>query len=363
MPVTIECPYCDAHLDAPDNIEGKKVRCKNCAEKFRVNAGMLIHEEEILLPTQPSQPAKSATKSRPPAVVEDEGEEEDEGKRRSRPPAALDDEEKEERSSRRTEKKSGRRERIEEADDEEETEPRRRSQNIDDDADEPQRKKKKRKRRRRSGNPVVVFGFIGIGALVLIGILGAIFSGGGKLDGLATAGGSAAGPGGAGGGDGDSPAGDQALPGWMQFSDPNGQFKVRMPRIPAAPAKQHWPVTNGDPAEATIYTVEIGGGTYSMASLTVPGRDAKASADPLLDDAIGGGMGWFKGATIKSRSNVTHQTFSGRQAVLEYPGVKGTSVVRVIVAGSRMYWLMAKGDNFSDETPKVRAFFDSLKIN
>ena len=68
-------------------------------------------------------------------------------------------------------------------------------------------------------------------------------------------------------------------------------------------------------------------------------------------------------ATIKSRANIKHQGFPGRQAVLEYPGVKESTVVRVVLAGNRMFWVVAKGDKFALDTPKVRGFFDSLKIN
>jgi hypothetical protein len=109
--------------------------------------------------------------------------------------------------------------------------------------------------------------------------------------------------------------------------------------------------------------VEIGGGMYAVAHLTVPGREAKAPADPVLDDAITGQVGWFRGAVIKSRTNVTHQGYPGRQAVLEYPGAKGSTVLRVILAGNRMFWVVARGDNFAADTPKVRGFLDSLKIN
>jgi hypothetical protein len=35
----------------------------------------------------------------------------------------------------------------------------------------------------------------------------------------------------------------------------------------------------------------------------------------------------------------------------------------VILAGNRLFWVLAKGDNFAADTPKVRGFFDSLKIN
>ena len=55
--------------------------------------------------------------------------------------------------------------------------------------------------------------------------------------------------------------------------------------------------------------------------------------------------------------------FPGRQAVLEYPGVKGSTVLRVILAGSRMFWVVARGDNVAADAPKVRGFLDSLKIN
>jgi hypothetical protein len=111
-----------------------------------------------------------------------------------------------------------------------------------------------------------------------------------------------------------------------------------------------------------IYTAEIGGVRYEVDYLTVPGRDAKDPADPVLDEAISGGMGWFKGAVIKSQTKTTHQGFPGRQAVLEYPGVKGSTILRVILAGNRMFWVLAKGDNVAAD-PKAQGFLDSLKIN
>jgi hypothetical protein len=43
--------------------------------------------------------------------------------------------------------------------------------------------------------------------------------------------------------------------------------------------------------------------------------------------------------------------------------VKGATILRVILAGNRMFWVLAKGDNFTADTPKVRGFFESLKIN
>jgi DNA-directed RNA polymerase subunit M/transcription elongation factor TFIIS len=339
MPITIACPNCDARLEAPDDIEGRKVQCKKCGETFRARP---VEEDEDDRPAR--RAAKSAGKSRP------------------RP--AADDEDEDERPSRRTGKASrGRDEDDADDRDADEGRPRRRSRDEGDEEDGPRPRKKKRKKKKRAVSPVVLLILIGVGVLLLIAGMGAYISlSGDKSDGGAAAGGPVSGPGGGPGAGGES-ASDSAVPGWLEFDDPNGQFKVRLPRKPAAAAKQQWPLPNGDQGEATIYTVEIGGALWAVAYLNMPGREPGAPADPVLDDLITGGMGWFKGAVVKSKTNITHQGFPGRQAVLEYPGVKGTTVLRVILAGNRLFWALAKGDNFAADTPKVRGFFDSLKIN
>jgi len=333
MPITIACPNCDARLEAPDDIEGKKVHCKKCGEKFRAR-----NVEEDDRPA--GRAARSASKSRPRSAAADEDEDE--------------------RPSRRSGKASRRREEHDEDDrDQDEDRPRRGSREEDDQEDEPRARKKKGKKKKKTGPPVVLLISIGVGVLILIAGIGAYFSfSGDRSDGSVTPGGPVSGP-----GAGGESAGNPDLPGWLEFADPNGQFKVRMPRKPADPTKQQWAFPNGDQAEATIYTMEIGGAVWAVAHLTVPGREPGAPADPVLDEAIGGGMPWTKGAVVKSRTNITHQGFPGRQAVLEYPGVKGTTVLRVILAGKRMFWVVARGDNFAADTPKVRGFLDSLKIN
>ncbi|MBO0699227.1 MAG: hypothetical protein J2P46_12595 [Zavarzinella sp.] len=341
MPVTIACPNCDARLEAPDDIEGKKVQCKKCGEKFRARPVEDDDEDD----RSSRRTAKSASKSRP------------------RP--AEDDEDEDERPSRRSGKGSRRKDDDEDDRDGDEDRPRRRSRDEDDGEDEPRPKKKKGKKKKKAMSPVVVLILSGVGLLILIAVIGAIISlSGDKSDGSPPPGGPVSGPGGGGvGGAGGESAGDPNLPGWLEFSDPNGQFKVRLPRKPAEPTKQQWPLPNGDQAEATIYTVEIGGGVWAVAHMVVPGREPGAPADPVLDEVIGGGMPWTKGAAVKGRINITHQKFPGRQLVLEYPGVKGTTILRVILAGNRMFWVLARGENFAADTPKVRGFFESLKIN
>ncbi|HKB05894.1 MAG TPA: hypothetical protein VKD90_27105 [Gemmataceae bacterium] len=339
MPITTACPNCDARLEAPDDIEGKKVQCKKCGEKFR--ARPVEEDDEDGRPAR--REARPASKSRPRPAAEDEDEDD--------------------RPSRRTGKASRRREDDGEDDrDAEEDQPRRRSRDEDDQEEEARPRKKKGKKKKKAGRPVVLFLSIGVGVLFLIAVIGAYFSSGEKSDPSAPTGGPVTERGGGAGAGGES-AGHPDLPGWVEFADPNGQFKMWFPRKPAGPTKQPWPLASGDQAEVTIYTIEIGGGLWAVAHLIVPGREPGAPADPVLDEAIGGGMPWIKGAVIKSRTNITHQGFPGRQAVLEYPGVKGSTILRVILAGNRMFWVVARGENFAADTPKVRGFFDSLKIN
>ena len=335
MPVTIACPNCDDRHEAPDDIEGKKVRCKKCGETFRARPV----EEDGGDDRPAGRAAKSASKSRP------------------RPAADAADED--ERPSRRTDKAARRREEDDEPDRDEGEDRPRRSRDEGDAEDDPRPRKKKGKKAKKTGPPVVLLISIGVGVLVLVLVLVGILSSGGEPDGSAAPSGPVSGP----GGDGGAAGGDTNLPGWLEFEDPRGQFKVRVPRMPAAPTKQQWPLANGDQVETTVYTVEIGGALYAVAHLVVTGREAGTPADPVLDDTMSEGIGWFKGAVIKSQTKITHQKFPGRQAVLEYPGVKGSTILRVILAGNRMFWVLAKGDGLKADTPKVQGFLDSLKIN
>jgi predicted Zn finger-like uncharacterized protein len=38
MPITTECPHCGKSIRAADTAAGKKVRCPECQEAFRVTA-------------------------------------------------------------------------------------------------------------------------------------------------------------------------------------------------------------------------------------------------------------------------------------------------------------------------------------
>src|SRR5688572_7347174 len=69
MPVQVPCPHCGAKLKAPDNATGKKVKCKQCNQGFRIPgtaAASPIGDDDIPVadlveePPSPPPPAKPA---------------------------------------------------------------------------------------------------------------------------------------------------------------------------------------------------------------------------------------------------------------------------------------------------------------
>jgi predicted Zn finger-like uncharacterized protein len=121
MPFTTACPNCSARLQVPDNLAGKRVRCKKCSEPFLVEAPAEDDEAET--------PAPAKARSRP----------QDDDERPSKRSRPADDEG--------------------EADEEEE--------------DRPARKKKKKKK--PQGVPPLVIGLVLGGVILVGGGIGAFF--------------------------------------------------------------------------------------------------------------------------------------------------------------------------------------------
>jgi hypothetical protein len=69
-----------------------------------------------------------------------------------------------------------------------------------------------------------------------------------------------------------------------------------------------------------------------------------------------------QGATVTSSNSVTYQSYPGRDLVLNAPGQQGTLILRALVAGDRVIVVMAGGQTATADSPKVKAFFESLKI-
>jgi predicted Zn finger-like uncharacterized protein len=82
MPFTTACPNCSARLQVPDNLAGKRVRCKKCSEPFLVKAQAEDDEDETPAPAKarprPQDDDERPSKKSRPADDEDEADEEEE---------------------------------------------------------------------------------------------------------------------------------------------------------------------------------------------------------------------------------------------------------------------------------------------
>jgi hypothetical protein len=322
MSFTTACPNCDARLQAPDTVEGKRVKCKKCGEAFV--ARPLDDEGD-------DRPARGS--ARPEA--------------RSRRPVRDDDEERPRRSSARAARPAN--------DEEDDDRPRRRREE-DEDADEP-RAKKKRKKKKAAGPPVLLFVLIGVAALVLIGgAVGAFlyFSDDKTKDNpVAKTGPGAGGPGGPG-------PGAALTAGWVDHHDPNGRYRVRFPTAPRSQS-----VTNQTPAGPVSVTMFMSGGqseVFVSGQQPVPADRMGLSDEQLLEQGMGMARAQGKGAAIGDVRPINYQGFAGRELVINPPGKKGALIMRLILAKDRLVFLMAGGDGATADTPRVKAFFESLKI-
>jgi hypothetical protein len=325
MPLTIACPKCDARLQAPDTVRGKRVKCRKCGETFVARP---VDDDEDDRPSRPA--AKAAAKPRPRPVGDDEDDD------RPRRPA---------RASRRDEDDSGG----------DEDRPRRRRRDED---DEPRpRGKKGKKKKKAAGPPVLLLVLIGVGALVLIGggigVYFAFIKEEKPADNAVAKGGgppvTQLGPGGPG-----------AAGAWVEQHDADGRYRIK---FPSAPRTQN--VTQQTPAGPVTLKVYLAGGQTEAFVCThqqLPADRAGVSDDQILDRAIEGAKLQAQGATAGPSHPITYQSQPGREVTMTFPGKKGMMIIRVLLAGDRVIALSALGETATADAPRVKQFFDSLKI-
>ena len=324
MSFSTVCPGCDARLTAPDSAEGKRIKCKKCGDPFVARP---LDDEGDELPERPS--VKASTRSRPRPVEDDEDD-------RPRRPA-----------------KATRR------DDDDDDRPRRRSRDEDDD-DEPRPKTKKGKKKKKAGPPVLLFVLLGVGALLFIvgGAIGAIyyFSKDTKDEVPAAKGGpgavAAGGPGAAGG--------NALTAGWVEQHDAKGRYRIKFPTAPRPNPQQVQ-----TPTGQTTVTVYLSGGqneVFVSGPFPVPADRMGLTDEEILEQGVQHAKVQGRGGNIQSSRNITYQGFAGRELVLTVGGKKSALVMRLILAGDRMIMAMAGGDTASPESPRVKAFFETLKI-
>lgn len=310
MPVTLICPNCDARLTAPDTVLGKKVKCKKCDEPFVAKRAAAVDDED-------DRPAKPAAKSR----REDDGTSPPRRASKARRPA--DDED------------------AADADDE-----------------QPRPKAKKKGKKKKQGSPALLYVLLGIGALLLLGggaagvYFGFIHEPNTTTEPSGTAGDAPKGPGGKG-------AGGGAAAGWVEIHEPDGKYRVKFPVQPKS-ANQEAKLPQGV-VKVKAHAAALPASQEAFISLH-EAKPAGASVDEVFAQQLESLKTMAPGATVGEAQAITYQGHEGREFRLTMPGQQAPILARMIVAGDRVIALMVTAPNVSADLPRVKTFFESLKI-
>ncbi len=290
MPFPISCPNCAAKLQVPDELSGKRLKCKKCGEAFV------------------ARPADDA-----PAPT---------AKPRSRPSSNEDDEPR--RPARATRPR---------AEDESDDEPRARpARDEDDEMDEPRPEKKRKKKKAKT--PVGLIVGVAIAAVLLIGggIFAAIYFGGDTkpttagTDVARNADGSPKMPSFGGGGPIGKKGGNAGPNTWVEHVDAEGKYRIKFPGQPSV--KDQTATINGMQHTAKTIQFMSGQQVYVTTASPVP-PDANVSSELILQKAEEMAATQLPGATVTHKENVSHAGVDGRELTVSIQGGQLTGVIRI----------------------------------
>jgi len=236
------------------------------------------------------------------------------------------------------------------------------SRDDDEDEDEvpkPKGKKKGKKgKKKAAGSPVMMYVLLGIGAIVLLsGGAAGVYYGFIQEDAKPTNSTTQA-PGGPG-----APVGQASIntAGWVEINEVEGKYRLKFPKQPSTQNVQQQ--TPAGPITLKRYLADGQSDAFLSTHVPLPDRGGLTD-DQLLDQAAhtSQSLAPSKGATISNPKAITYQSLPGREFVMTLTGKRGSMIIRVILASDRIIVLTAGGDNATSESPRVRTFFDSLKI-
>jgi hypothetical protein len=328
---TTVCPGCDSSLSAPDTLKGKKVKCKKCGEPFVAKPADETEEEP--LPKTVKTPGIAPPKPRK-SDDEEPTEETDKLRAKNRRPA----------------------------DDEDDTEIMEAKVVDEEESPRPKSKQKKgvAKRRKEKKSPAMLFVLIGVGALILlgggsVGAYYAFFKEEKKTDPQATGGTTSA-----------RTTTGTALAAittnWVEHVDAEGKYRIKFPKAPVTQTERI-PKPDQSFQEVKMNTAQIPPEVFLAAHILFVEADRAGLTDEqLVSLVIDKVLAQGKGNLEKSRRAITYQGFTGSEVVVEEQGKKGGGILRGIIAGERVIILLAGGENSSPDSPRIKAFFESLKI-
>lgn len=331
---TTVCPGCEASLNAPDTVKGKKVKCKKCGEPFVAKPAKASDDD-------PAERKTVKMKSPPPPV-------------KSRRDEADEDDMTDEAPSLKGKKSKKR-------DQDEDTEVMESMRDEDDEEeDEPKPKKKKgggkKKSKKKESSPMLLI-LIAVSAIVLIGGgIGAyfmFFNDESKPTTPSTKGGTST--------ENTKQGGATAVAaGWVDVHDPEGRFRIKFPSQPQVlNRKEQSPL-----GEINVKMHVMGSQTelFVCGHVPMPADRPGITDEQLLDAFLEVSKAKEKGEQISEPKTIQFQGFTGREFTAPMPGKKGMVVARAILAKDRVIVLGSGAENATADSPRVKAFFESLKI-
>ena len=154
---------------------------------------------------------------------------------------------------------------------------------------------------------------------------------------------------------------DKILPHrWETYTASDGSFSIELPGKPTLQNVQA-PVEGGGVTPLTLVSVNPTSNTVYMCSYAEDENIEKKSPDEALESGRDGSLRKIQGTVISQRS----MTVQGYPALEMQARARGESLVdsRMIVAGKRLYMIMAVASVQQDREPKtIQRMFESFKI-
>jgi hypothetical protein len=223
--------------------------------------------------------------------------------------------------------------------------------------DEPQSKRRKKKGKKKSGLPVMLFVLIGVGALLLLGGGGvgayfAFFNEEETKPSTQAKGGATTGA--------PAPKTPALAANWFEQYEPDGRYRIKFPSQPRSLSQKH--DTPRGQIEVKMYMA--GSESEGLGSLhfPIPTDRGDQTDEQVVNQAADLLKAQFRGAVPQGTKPVSYLGFSGRDDTMIPPDKRGLMIVRFLLAGDRLIMLIAGGDNITADSPRVKAFFESLKI-
>lgn len=342
MPFPITCPACQTTSPCPDQFAGRKVKCKKCGQAFvaknTADEPDIVDDAEVLDDAELVEEPKPKPKA-PPLP-----------KPKVKAPPRRDEDEDDEDEAPAPKAKS------------------KRPRDEDEDEDEAPRKSKKKQAAAKGVPPM---------AYVLMALFGLLLLGGGTglaywavtyekeptqlaADKLAPP------PGGppqglAMGGGGGQPK-NNGNAGWVDVRDAEQRFSVKFPQKPVT-RMQKQPLPTGEMIDVKLYAVEI-----PQEVFIASGSDTQAppgtTPDTLLDTATDLiSLSLAAKGVVRAKRTINYQNFPGRELEVVVNEAAGfVMIARLIIANDKVYTVMTGGLGVTTSSPRVKTFFESLKI-